>query len=108
MKKSKRSKKIKLPPVQYVNTNCPIATDVDDFLKAIRRFRLKNGSKPYIKNRVRCDALVRRLLSKHHVAGTVSARFWYMEGICILIQKTPEQLQKDFKRAHAIAKRVGK
>lgn len=104
MKKSKH----KLLPLQYVNTNAPLPGDVDDFLRAVKRYRLKKGSKPYQKNRERADRLVRRLLSKHNVIGTISARFWYMEGLCILVQKSAEQVARDLRRAKKILRRAAR
>lgn len=108
MKKSKKLLKNKLPSLQYVNTNCPLSGDVDDFIRSIKKFRTKNGPRPYQKNRERTDTLVRRLLTKHNVIGTISARFWYLEGYCILIQKSPEQVVKDLRRARKIARRAAR
>lgn len=101
-------KKHKLLPLKYVNTNCPLPGDVDDFLRAVKKFRTKKGSKPYQKNRDRADRLVRRLLMKHNVIGTISARFWYLEAICMLIKKSNAQVAKEYKLARKLARRAEK
>lgn len=108
MKKQKHSTKIKIPLLTYVNTNCPLTGDVNDFLDAVKRFRKKKGPKPYQKNRDCADLLVRRLLTKHHVIGTISSRFWYMEAMNILVAKTPEQVAKEMKMLREVAKKAGK
>jgi hypothetical protein len=105
MKKSSKKNKRKLIPIQYVNTNAPLPGDVNDFLKAIKRYWLKNGPRVYQKNRERTDHLVRRLLTKHNVIGTISARFWYLDAYCMLIQKSAEQIAKDLRRAKKILRR---